>query len=170
MNRVFVSLGSNIDPECNLPEAVRRLASCCRLLAVSPVYETEPVGRTDQPSFLNAAVLIETDLTAADLKARVLQAIEDEMGRVRTQDKNAPRIIDLDISLFNDEVLELGHRHIPDPEIREFVHIARPLADLAPRLCHPETGQPLLEIAEGLPQARLLRRDEPGLLPEPNES
>jgi 2-amino-4-hydroxy-6-hydroxymethyldihydropteridine diphosphokinase len=170
MNRAFVSLGSNIDPERNLPEAVRRLASCCRLLAVSPVYETEPVGRTDQPNFLNAAVLIETDLTAANLKSRVLQAIEDEMGRVRTEDKNDPRTIDLDISLFNDEALELGHRRIPDPDIREFVHIARPLADLAPRLCHPETGQTLLEIADSLPQAKLVRRDRPALLPKPRES
>ena len=68
MNRIFVALGSNIHSERNLREAVRRLASCCRLLAVSPVYETTPVGNTEQPSFLNAAALVETDLTAAELK------------------------------------------------------------------------------------------------------
>ena len=76
MNRVFIALGSNINSEYNMREAVRQLASRCRLLAVSPVYETAPVGKTDQPSFLNAAALIETDLTAAELKAQVLQVIE----------------------------------------------------------------------------------------------
>ncbi len=63
------------------------------------------MGKTDQPNFLNAAVLIETDLTAAELKEQVLQVIERELGRVRTADKNAPRTIDLDIALFGDQVL-----------------------------------------------------------------
>lgn len=164
MSQVFISLGSNIDPERNLPEAVRRLALRCRLLAVSPVYETEPVGKTDQPNFLNAAVLIETDLSPSELKTGVLEALEWELGRVRTGDKNAPRTIDLDISLFNDKVLEIGHRRIPDPEILQFSHIARPLANLAPDYAHPETGQTLREIAESLPQAGLARRDEISLL------
>ena len=76
MNHVFVALGSNIQSEYNMPEAVRRLSMHCRLVAVSPVYETTPVGNTEQPNFLNAAALIATDLTAAELKARVLQVIE----------------------------------------------------------------------------------------------
>ena len=62
LNRVYVSLGSNIEPERNLREAVRLLASCCKLVAVSPVYQTKAVGKTDQPDFLNAAALIETEL------------------------------------------------------------------------------------------------------------
>ena len=102
LNRVFVALGSNIEPERNLREAVRLLASRCRLLAVSAVYQTQPVGKTDQPDFLNAAALIETELGAAELKTRVLQDIERALGRVRSADKNAPRTIDLDITLFND--------------------------------------------------------------------
>jgi 2-amino-4-hydroxy-6-hydroxymethyldihydropteridine diphosphokinase len=174
VHRVFVSMGSNIDPERNLPEAVRRLAARCRLLSVSPVYETRPVGPTGaaslekataavasgQPSFLNAAVLVETRLTPAELKSQVLQAIELELGRVRTGDKYAPRTIDLDISLFDDEILELGERRIPDPEILQFPHIARPLADLAPGHCHPETGQTLRRIAEGLPDGGLVPRPD----------
>lgn len=147
-NRVFVALGSNIDPERNLKGAVRLLASRCRLLAVSRVYEAKPVGKTDQPNFLNAAALIETELGAAALKAQVLQDIERVLGRVRTADKNAPRTIDLDITLFNDQVIELGHRHIPDPELLRYPHIAVPMADLAPGYVHPESGQTLQEIAE----------------------
>jgi dihydroneopterin aldolase / 2-amino-4-hydroxy-6-hydroxymethyldihydropteridine diphosphokinase len=160
MNRVFVSLGSNVDPERNLVEAVRRLAACCHLLAVSPVYETRPVGKIEQPNFLNAAALIETVLDAAQFKDQVLRAIEDELGRVRTADKNAPRTVDLDISLFDDQVLDLDNRHIPDPETVRFAHIARPLADLAPEFCHPETGQTLLQIAQALPDAGLARRTD----------
>jgi len=159
VNRVFVSLGSNIDSERNLREAVRRLAASCRLLAVSPVYETAPVGNTEQPNYLNAAALVETELTAAELKERVLQVIEGELGRVRTEDKNAPRTIDLDIALYGDAVLDLGPRHIPDPDILRYPHVAVPLADLAPRLRHPETGQTLAEIVRGLPDVGLRRRE-----------
>jgi 2-amino-4-hydroxy-6-hydroxymethyldihydropteridine diphosphokinase len=160
MRRVLIAMGSNINSEHNLREAVRRLSSRCRVLAVSPVYETAPVGKTDQPNFLNAAVLIETDLTAAELKTNVLQAIEQELGRVRTEDKNAPRTIDLDISLFNNEVFDMEQRHIPDPDILKYPHMAVPLADLAPEQRHPETGQTLRQIARGLPAGGLVRRTE----------
>jgi 2-amino-4-hydroxy-6-hydroxymethyldihydropteridine diphosphokinase len=122
------------------------------------VYETAPVGKTDQPNFLNAAVQMETELSAAALKDEVLRAIEQELGRVLTQNKNAPRTIDLDISLFNDEVLDAGNRHIPDPEIVQRAYLAWPLADLAPDYRHPETGQTLLQIAQALPDTGLLRR------------
>jgi len=158
MTRVFIAMGSNINSEHNMREAVRRLSSRCQLLAVSPVYETAPVGKTDQPNFMNAAALIETDLSAAELKTHVLQVIEQELGRVRTADKNGPRTIDLDIALFGDQVLDVGPRHIPDPDIATYAHIAVPLADLAPRQRHPETGQTLQEIAQGLPAGGLVRR------------
>ena len=148
MTRVLITLGSNINPEYNMCEAVRRLSLHCRLLAVSPVYETVPVGKTDQPNFLNAAALIETSLSATELKTRVLQVIEQELGRVRTHDKNAPRTIDLDIALFGDRVLDLGQRHVSDPDILRYPHVAVPLADLAPEERHPETGQTLGEIAQ----------------------
>jgi 2-amino-4-hydroxy-6-hydroxymethyldihydropteridine diphosphokinase len=166
MTRVFVSLGSNIEAQVNMREAARRLALHCRLLAVSPVYETLPVGTTDQPNFLNAAALVETDLTAAELKAQVLQVIERELGRVRTGDKYGPRTIDLDIALFGDCVLDVGPRHIPDPDITKYAHVAVPLADLAPRLCHPEADQTLEEIARGLPVCGLVRRPDVVLWPE----
>jgi dihydroneopterin aldolase / 2-amino-4-hydroxy-6-hydroxymethyldihydropteridine diphosphokinase len=157
-HRVFLALGSNINAEHNLKAAVLRLASRFHLRAVSPVYETAPVGKADQPNFLNAAASIETDLAADELK-QALQAIEQELGRVRTDDKNAPRTIDLDISLFDDQVLEVGQRHIPDPDTLRYPHIARPLADLAPQQRHPETGQTLQEVAQGLPTGDLRRTD-----------
>ncbi len=159
-NRVYIAMGSNIDAEDNLCEATRLLAEQCVLLAVSPVYETVPVGKLDQPNFLNAAALIETPLSAADLKREVLLGIERQLGRVRTADKNAPRTIDLDIALFNTEVQDVDARHIPDPDILTYAHIAVPLADLAPQYRHPETGQTLGEIAERSLRGGIIRRDD----------
>ena len=166
MQRVFIALGSNINSEYNMRGAIRRLSVRCHLLAVSPVYQTLPVGGTDQPNFLNAVALIETDLTAAELKTEVLQAIEQELGRVRSPDKNAPRTIDLDITLFGDQVMDLGHRHIPDPDLLQYAHIALPLADLAPQQRHPETGQTLLEIAQQLTVSGIKCRSDIILWPE----
>jgi dihydroneopterin aldolase/2-amino-4-hydroxy-6-hydroxymethyldihydropteridine diphosphokinase len=147
LHRVLVSLGSNIDPESNLPEAVARLAERCRLIAVSPAYRSQPVGRAEQSAFINGAVLVETRREAREFKSDVLRTIEDELGRVRTEDKNAPRTIDLDISLYENAVVDMDGGHIPDPNILQYAHVARPLADIAPEWRHPETGATLQQIA-----------------------
>jgi len=153
-------MGSNVEPEHHLPEAVRRLAERCELLAVSRAYETAPVGTAGGPNFVNGAVLVATGLDAVELKERVLLDIEAALGRVRTADKNAPRTVDLDISLFNDEILKVGDRRVPEPDILRYAHVARPLADLAPHYRHPETGQTLLEIANSLPGEGLNHRPD----------
>ena len=159
-NRAFIAMGSNIDAEDNLREATRLLAEQCALVAISPVYETVPVGKLDQPNFLNAAALVETQFSAVDLKHEVLSGIECQLGRVRVADKNAPRTIDLDIVLFNSEILDIDARHIPDPDILQYAHVAVPLADLAPQYRHPETGQTLREIAEHTFMGGMMRRDD----------
>jgi len=145
--RAVVLLGSNIEPERNLPEAVRRLRMHCRLLAVSPVYRTAPVGRRDQPAFWNAAVLLETDLPPGRFKDEVLRPIEEALKRRRTSDRNAPRTIDLDLVLFGDFVGQVGARRIPDPDLLRYAHVAIPVASVAGAICHPESGQRLAEIA-----------------------
>jgi 2-amino-4-hydroxy-6-hydroxymethyldihydropteridine diphosphokinase len=150
-NCVYILLGSNIEKERNLPEAVRLLVSFDRVVAVSSVYETAPVGLEDQPHFLNAAVQIETELPATEFRQQVLAEVERRLGRVRTADKNAPRTIDADLILFNDEVFDLDDtHHIPDPELLEFPHIAVPIAELAPDMPHPETGERLNFLAAKL--------------------
>jgi GTP cyclohydrolase I len=166
VNRAFVILGSNIEGERNMREAVRRLSLHCRLVAVSPVYETAPVGKTDQPDFLNAAALIETDLAAAELKVQVLRVIEAELGRVRTEDKNAPRTIDLDIAIFVAWELETGAQRVWDPDILRYAHVAVPLADIAPHVRHPVTGQTLQEVAQSLPRTGLVSRPDIELWPK----
>ena len=152
MNRVFLLLGSNIEKETNLPAAVSMLRSTCPILKLSSVYETIPMGLKEQPNFFNMAVLIETDLDPCQIKRQIIQPIEIELQRQRKADKNAPRTIDLDIVLYNDEVFDYtpGNgrlHHLPDPDILRFAHVAVPLAELAPHKIHPETGQALSQIA-----------------------
>jgi len=149
-NLAYLSLGSNIEPERNLPAAVALLAQFGRVRAVSNVYETAPVGFPDQSDYLNAAVLLETTFSARALREEAITQIEAALGRVRTENKNAPRTIDIDIMLFNRDVLQIGKRHIPDSEILERPFVAIPLAEIAPDYVHPETGQTLKEIAQQL--------------------
>jgi 2-amino-4-hydroxy-6-hydroxymethyldihydropteridine diphosphokinase len=163
-NLAFLSLGSNIQPEENLPKAIEKLAESSRLVAVSPVWETLPLGTTgDQPNFLNAATLVETDQSPESFKAEVIRRIEDDLGRVRTTDKFAPRPIDIDIMFFNNQVLDVDNRHIPDPEVLERPFVAIPLAEIAPDYRHPETGQTLRDIARGFTVTETEMRLRPNL-------
>jgi 2-amino-4-hydroxy-6-hydroxymethyldihydropteridine diphosphokinase len=161
-NRAYLSLGSNIEPERNLPAAVAQLARYGQIKRVSTVWQTAPVGLIDQPDFLNAALLLETPLSAQVLREQAIVEIERNLKRVRTKDKNAPRRIDIDIMLFNEDVLSLGQRHIPDSEVLERSFVAIPLAEIAPDYVHPETGQTLQEIAQrfDLADTGMKRRDD----------
>ena len=117
-----------------------------RLRGISGVYQNPAIGGRPQPDYLNAAVLLEVDRPPEALRAE-LRRIEAELGRVRTSDKYAPRTIDLDLSLFGDQIYRAPGSQIPDPEITRLAHLAIPLADLAPEYRHPELGESLAEIA-----------------------
>lgn len=146
----YISLGSNIDPEANLKRAVELMQQRCTVLEVSHAYRTPPQGFTEQADFLNLALKIETDLDVVTLKHNVLDWIERELKRVRDpNNKNAPRTIDLDISLWNDEIFDYGEKpwHIPDRDILRFAHVALPLAEIAPDYIHPVENVPLSQIA-----------------------
>jgi 2-amino-4-hydroxy-6-hydroxymethyldihydropteridine diphosphokinase len=161
-NRIIVLLGSNIEKERNLPSAVAQLSRLCSVIATSSVYETCPVGLEDQPRFFNAAVLVETALDAYSFRDEILDAIERNLGRVRTSDKNAPRTIDTDIILFNEEVLDLdSDHHIPDPDLLKYRHVVIPIAEISPNLIHPETGETLSSIASRLVEEARLQKSYP---------
>lgn len=134
---VYVSFGSNIQPRANLPRAVELLRAHGPIKALSTVWETPPVG-TDGPKFLNAVVCLESPLDVAALKVE-LRRIEAQLGRVRTADKYAPRPIDLDILIYDNELI--------DPEVWEQPHLAIPLAEVYPAYPHPQTGKTIAATA-----------------------
>jgi len=161
-NLAYLSLGSNIQPERNLPAALSQLAQFGRVQAVSAVWETLPVGFSNQPNFLNAAVLLETHLSAWALREEAITAIEAALGRVRTGNKDGPRTIDIDIMFFNQDIIQLGRRRIPDSEVLERPFVAIPLAEISPDYVHPETGQTLKDIADQFDTTSvdMVRRDD----------
>lgn len=102
--------------------------------------------------------MIETDLTA-DAIRNTLRRIETDLGRLRTEDKYAPRTIDLDLCLLGDQVLETSEFKLPDPDILSLAHLTVPMAELAPDYLHPVTGEALHVIADRLrPEAKLTPR------------
>lgn len=157
-HRAMILLGSNIQRERNIPQAVQMLAGhpALRLLASSGIYESAAVGGSGpQPIFSNSAALIETQLDPAALR-HTLREIETALGRVRSADKYAPRPIDLDIVLYDRFVGTIEGSRIPDPELLCFAHIAVPCAEIAPHWVHPLTGQTLYEISTGVDSRSLL--------------
>ena len=161
-NLAYLSLGSNIEPEHNLPEAVAQLARFGRIKAVSSVWQSAAVGFTDQPDFLNAAILLETELSARSLRQQAIARIENSLGRVRAENKNGPRPIDIDIMLFNHDVVSIGSRRIPDQELLERSFVAIPMAEIAPDYVHPDVKKTLAEIALQFNPATeaIIRRDD----------
>ncbi len=168
-----MALGSNIEPERHLLQAVQMLAAHVHIRAASRVYESDPVDAsgstvTTQGYFLNAALWIETPLRPSVLKYDVLRSIEASLGRVRTEDKYAARTIDLDLVLYGNLIIERSHPNLllPDPDTLKRPYIALPLADLAPDFVHPLIDVPLAAIAARFAWEPTIRiREDIHLLP-----
>jgi 2-amino-4-hydroxy-6-hydroxymethyldihydropteridine diphosphokinase len=134
----YIGLGSNLgDREENLLAALERLSEL-GLVRASSFRETDPVGVTDQPRFLNAAAELETDLSPRDLLVKLL-GIERELGRDRAAETRwGPRTIDLDLLLYGDEVLDEPGLTVPHPRLAERRFALEPLQELAPELTLPD--------------------------------
>jgi len=137
MNEVFLLLGANLgDRSRSLNDAIARIEEKIgSVIASSSLYETEAWGNIHQPSFLNQVIKIATSFKAASLLDQLLQ-IEQQAGRVRTL-KNAPRILDIDILFFNDDIYDLPHLIIPHPQIQNRNFVLEPLNEIAPSFVHP---------------------------------
>ena len=142
----YVAVGSNMDPERNIPAALEELARLVRVAGISTFYRTHALGPPDQPDYLNGVVRIETDLPPRDIKLGVLRAIEQKLGRVRTGDKYAARTIDLDLILYGDLVLSSADLTLPDPQIPRRAFVGVPLAELEPEGTLPGTGRRFAEL------------------------
>jgi 2-amino-4-hydroxy-6-hydroxymethyldihydropteridine diphosphokinase len=148
MQTVYLGLGSNLGArEANLQAALDRLggAGLC-VSRVSPVYETEPVGYSNQGRFLNLVVEARTDLPPGRLWPRIAR-IERALGRRRTM-RNGPRTIDIDVLLYDSVTLRSEALVIPHPRMTERRFVLAPLADLAPDLRHPVTHLTIREMLE----------------------
>jgi 2-amino-4-hydroxy-6-hydroxymethyldihydropteridine diphosphokinase len=147
---VYLSLGSNLgDRELNLRTAISRLSELGEVTKISSFYETEPVEFIEQPWFLNCAVELQTSLTPQELLLGLL-ALERQIGRERLQPKG-PRLIDLDILLFNDLTLHEPGLTIPHPALHERRFVLEPLAEIAPDVNHPVLKKKMHELLAVLP-------------------
>lgn len=146
-----MSLGSNLgDREDHIRQALRALDRHVgiRLVETSSLYETEPVGRTDQPMFLNAAAHLDTELQPKEL-LKVLQNVERSMGRRRAV-RWGPRIIDLDLLLYENLIIERPHLVVPHPELTHRAFVLIPLAEIAPRAVEPRSGRRVQQLLRTL--------------------
>lgn len=137
---ICLGIGSNIQPELNIPKAMRLIEAAVSIVAISSIWETHAEG-SPGPNFLNATALVRTNWPPERLKCDLLRKVEAQLGRVRSTDKNAPRPIDLDILVVDGQVI--------DPQVWEKVYLAVPVAELLPDLKSPD-GVPLAKIASRL--------------------
>jgi 2-amino-4-hydroxy-6-hydroxymethyldihydropteridine diphosphokinase len=142
MPRAYVALGSNLgDREQMLRRALADVAAVpgIEVLACSSFRETDPVGFLEQPRFLNAAAVLQTELGARELLARLLD-VERRLGRTRAGPPLGPRTIDLDLLLYGDETIAEPGLQVPHPRLHERRFVLEPLAELAPGLTVPGRG------------------------------
>lgn len=142
----FIGVGSNIQPERNITDALARLSKHVDITGISSFYKTTPLLRKDQNDYLNGVWQITTSIPPKELKFGVLRTIEKKLHRSRKSDKYAPRTIDMDILLYGDLVIHEKNLTIPDPDIYKRSFMAFPLSELNPELIMPDTEKPLINI------------------------
>jgi 2-amino-4-hydroxy-6-hydroxymethyldihydropteridine diphosphokinase len=141
VHQAYLSLGSNIQPEVNLPKAVNLLQNYGNVLKISSAWESQAVG-SDGPNFLNACVLFATPLSYDELKEQVTHPIETLLGRKRTADKYAPRTIDIDVVLFDQQLC--------NDKYWKQAFVIVPLAEIYPEYQNPSTQERIIDTATRL--------------------
>ena len=150
LSEAYIGLGSNLgDSARNLRSALQMMEGFAVVVQPSPLYRTAPQGFRSQPPFYNAVCRVTTRLTPFEMMEGLLY-IEAAIGRRRVF-RNAPRMLDMDILLFDRRVLESPPLVLPHPRMAEREFVLRPLADIAPNLKHPVTGISVSEMLRNLP-------------------
>lgn len=152
MKDVIISLGSNIERERHLPEAIRliRRNRHVDVHKVSRFFESDSIGGPEgAPPFFNAAVWACTELDPEEMR-EALRHIEQVLGRERTDDPDSPRTIDLDLTYYQGVAKDFGDWQLPDPHAETSPHVAIPIADVAPDWEHPVSGATAYDIVAGL--------------------
>lgn len=160
MTSSLLGLGANLgDRARTLRAAVAALGRFLNITAVSPIYETPPMYDTDQASFLNMAVTVDTDLSPQMLLGSV-KALERRLGRIPGR-RYGPRAIDIDIILFGEQKVDVEDLSIPHPGLAERGFVLVPAADIAAEWRHPATGLSVAAMLSALgPQLDIIRVDE----------
>jgi 2-amino-4-hydroxy-6-hydroxymethyldihydropteridine diphosphokinase len=155
---VHLALGSNLGDRCaNLRLALEKISERVSIIKTSSVYETPPWGFTDQPSFLNQVVSGNSSLNPAELLTLVKE-IEQKMGRVKNF-QNGPRLIDIDILLFGEQIVKMPNLEIPHPRMCERGFVLLPLAEIEPDLILPGTNKNIYEFIQNVDQTGIQRLD-----------
>ena len=149
MPRVFVSVGSNVDPETNVRQAVRLLQRELGIRAISTFYRTPALKRPADPPFVNGVIEVGDAFGPLEVKKQLRQ-IEQALGRERTADRFAPRTVDLDLIIYGDEAMSSGELTLPHPDIVERPFVAIPLLELAPDLILPDSRRSLRSVVSSL--------------------
>jgi len=143
----YLGLGSNLgNRQDNLDRALELLSQRFRVEKVSSVYDSEPVGNTEQPHFLNLVCQVHTKLNPTELLTLV-KGIESKLGRISSK-PNTPRPIDIDILFYGDQVIETSELVIPHPRLAERAFVLIPLDEIAPDLVHPVSGKTIKELLQ----------------------
>ncbi len=148
MNKAYLLTGANLgDRVASLEKAALLIEEHCgQINQSSSLYETAAWGMEDQPAFLNQAHEISTPLNARQLMRKILR-MEKTLGRVR-KEKYGPRIIDIDILFFNDEIHEYPLLRLPHPELHKRRFVLEPMMEIAPQLVHPGLGKTITRLLE----------------------
>jgi 2-amino-4-hydroxy-6-hydroxymethyldihydropteridine diphosphokinase len=161
--RVFIGVGSNIDPYANIERALDALGDRMNVTAISPFYRSRAVGADGQPDFVNGVFAAAAGLPPRELKYGLLRRVEASLERRRTTDKSEARTIDLDLLLYGDRVVDELGLTVPDPGLRRYPFVALPLLDLEPGMVLPGGAEKLIDLFPG-------RAEEYGLVPLPEFS
>ena len=146
MTTVYLCLGSNLgEREENLMQALTLLSQNIKIEKVSSIYETEPIGYKEQPFFLNLVCQISTNLSPEEL-LHLAKTIENKMGRVPSF-PDAPRLIDVDIILYDNQVIRTKDLIIPHADMSNRAFVLMPLVEIAPGLVHPQGGKSIADLA-----------------------
>lgn len=151
----YISIGSNIDKESNIPSSLIALEAAFGALQISSIYETEPVGFVGD-SFYNLVVGFESELGAKEV-AKTLRQIELDHGRSRESQKFSARTLDLDLLLYGDQIISDGRLRIPRDEIEHYAFVLEPLAEIAAAKRHPISGKTYRELWERFDKQGLRR-------------
>ena len=159
MSTVYLGLGSNIgNPQDNIDTAIKHISQFAEVVQISSMYTTEPVGYADQDWFVNCCIELNTDISAEKLFSH-LQRIEQGMGRVK-KILNGPRIIDIDVLLWNDQTIQTDQLVVPHPRMHERAFVLEPLSEIAPNLVHPTLKKSMTQLFDELEDRHQIKKVE----------